>query len=334
MGWQIFPGEWHLDAAVLLLALFFDCVLGEPPGAFHPVVWMGKLITLLERLVPGGSNFVSLLAGAGIALFVPALFGGAAWLAALGLRELGTIPYLLGGALLLKTTFSVRGLGQAAQITRRFLEAGDLGAARHSLGRLVSRDTQTLTEPLVAAAAIESVGENTTDSYIAPWLAFALLGLPGAFAYRAVNTLDSMIGYHGKYEYSGKAAAKLDDLVNLVPARLSAMLLLAAGMVSGLFRRGASVNHGTGHIEDLSVRRGWNIMCRDHGLTESPNAGWTMSALSGLGGVILEKPGHYLIGSGLRLPAAADIGHAVRLAYLTAALGVMFALCLLAMIGK
>ena len=328
MGWQAFPGEWHLGAAVLLLALVFDCMLGEPPDVLHPVVWMGKLIALLERLFPMGGNAASLLAGAGIALFVPALFGLAAWLAVQALRELGTIPYLLGGALLLKTTFSVKGLGQAAQVTRRFLVAGDLNAARRSLGRLVSRDTQKLDEPLVAAAAIESVGENTTDSYIAPWLAFALLGLPGAFAYRAVNTLDSMIGYHGKYEYSGKAAAKLDDLVNLVPARLSALLLLAAGLFAGLSQRVAEP------LEAVSVRRGWKIMRRDNGLTESPNAGWTMSAMSGLIGVALEKPGHYLIGNGLRRPGAADIGQAVRLAYLTAALGVVTTLCLLVMSGK
>ncbi|MDE0284364.1 MAG: adenosylcobinamide-phosphate synthase CbiB [Gammaproteobacteria bacterium] len=328
MGWQAFPGEWHLGAAVLLLALVFDCMLGEPPDVLHPVVWMGKLIALLERLFPMGGNTASLLAGAGIALFVPALFGLAAWLAVQGLRELGTIPYLLGGALLLKTTFSVKGLGEAAQVTRRFLAAGNLNAARRSLERLVSRDTQKLDEPLVAAAAIESVGENTTDSYIAPWLAFALLGLPGAFAYRAVNTLDSMIGYHGKYEYSGKAAAKLDDLVNLVPARLSASLLLAAGLFAGLSQRVAEP------LEAVSVRRGWKIMRRDHGLTESPNAGWTMSAMSGLIGVALEKPGHYLIGNGLRRPGAADIGRAVRLAYLTAALGVLTTLCLLVMSGK
>lgn len=334
MIWPAISGQWHLDAAVLLLALVFDCVLGEPPDVLHPVVWMGKLIALLERLFPMGGNTASLLAGAGIALFVPALFGLAAWLAVQGLRELGTIPYLLGGALLLKTTFSVKGLGQAAQVTRRFLAAGNLNAARRSLGRLVSRDTEKLDESLVAAAAIESVGENTTDSYIAPWLAFALLGLPGAFAYRAVNTLDSMIGYHGKYEYSGKAAAKLDDIINLVPARLSALLLLAAGLVIVLFERGASRRGGAEHPGLISVRRGWKIMRRDHGVTESPNAGWTMSAMSGLVGVALEKPGHYLIGNGLRRPGAADIGQAVRLAYLVAALGVLTTLCLLAMSGK
>ncbi len=333
MDWQTFPVEWQINAAVLLLALVIDRILGEPPEAFHPVVWMGKLITLLGRLLPVKSKAASLLTGAGIALFVPALCGSIAWLAALGLRELGTIAYLLGGALLLKTTFSVKELGRAAQITQRFLEAGDLDTARRSLGRLVSRNTQTLSEPLIAAAAIESVGENTTDSYIAPWLAFALLGLPGAVAYRAVNTLDSMIGYHGKHEYSGKVAARLDDLVNLVPARFSALLLLCAGLVAGFLGSNASGKHGIGYVEDLSVLRGWRIMRRDHGLTESPNAGWTMSALSGLLGVALEKRGHYLIGNNLRHPVAADIDAAVRLAYLAAVLGMLTALCLLYVCG-
>lgn len=329
MEWQLYPGDWYLDAAVLLLALALDYALGEPPDAFHPVVWMGKLIAALERFFPAGSSAAALLAGAGVTLFVPALFGGIAWLAALGLRELGTIPYLLGGALLLKTTFAVKGLGRAALVTRRALDAGDLDGARYSLRSLVSRDAKTLTESQVAAAAIESVGENTTDSYIAPWMAFALLGLAGAFAYRALNTLDSMIGYHGKYEYTGKATARLDDLVNLVPARLSALMLLAAG----LCRWAGGVKDRKGHGGKLSVRRGWRLMRRDRGLTESPNAGWTMSAMSGLIGVVLEKRGHYIIGGDLRHPTGSDIGTAVRLAYLTAALGALSALCLLAVRG-
>ncbi len=327
--WQPYLAEWHLDGAVLLLALALDRVMGEPPPALHPVVWMGRLIALLERFFPAGNRFASMLAGGIAAVFVPALFGGAAWLAVLGLRELGPIAYLLGGALLLKTTFSVSGLGHAAQVTQRALEAGNLDAARLSLRSLVSRDTKALNGPLVAAAAIESVGENTTDSYIAPWLAFALLGLPGAFAYRALNTLDSMIGYHGKYEYSGKAAARLDDLVNLVPARLSALLLL----IAGICKWSDPVNRVTGHIDRLSVRRGWRIMRRDRGLTESPNAGWTMSALSGLVGVALEKRGHYLIGRDLQTADAADIGVAVRLAYRTAVLGALLALGLMALRG-
>ena len=157
-------------------------------------------------------------------------------------------------------------------------------------------------------AAIESVAENTTDSFVAPWLAFALFGLPGAAAYRALNTLDSMIGYRGRYEHLGKAAARLDDLVNLVPARLSAALLLAGGA-----------------LRRLPVGRGWHIASRDHRHTESPNAGWTIGACAGLLGVALEKLGYYRIGHGLPDPTWQDLAAAARLAYAAAALAMAVA---------
>ncbi len=156
------------------------------------------------------------------------------------------------------------------------------------------------------------MAENTTDSYIAPWLAFALFGVPGAVAYRAVNTLDSMLGFRDSREYLGKAAARLDDAVNLVPARLSALLLLASGALAR-----------------LPARRGWSIMLRDQGKTASPNAGWTMSAMAGLLGTRLDKPGHYSLGEGLREPESEDIDTEIRVAELTALLGVAAALGLL-----
>ena len=144
---------------------------------------------------------------------------------------------------------------------------------------------------------MESVAENTTDSFLGPWLSFAIAGLPGAFAYRAVNTLDSMIGYHGRYEYLGKVSAHLDDAVNVLPARLSAFLLVAAAALLG-----------------RSPRRAWAIMEREHARTESPNAGWTMAAMSGGLGISLEKRGHYAIGQGLREPGPRDVRGAVALA--------------------
>ena len=131
--------------------------------------------------------------------------------------------------MILRTTFTVKGLSAAAEKTRQTLLEGRLNDARMSLRNLVSRDVTSLPESLVTAATIESVAENTTDSYIAPWLAFAILGVPGAMAYRAINTLDSMLGHRGPLEYLGKASARLDDVVNLVPTRLSALLLLIAG---------------------------------------------------------------------------------------------------------
>ena len=133
-------------------------------------------------------------------------------------------------------------------------------------------------------------------------------------AYRAINTLDSMLGYRGGYEYLGKTAARMDDAVNLMPARLSALLLLASGALSR-----------------LSVRRAWSIMLRDRRHTASPNAGLTMSAMAGLLGARLEKPGHYCLGEGMREPEAEDIGTAIRVAEQTAILGVVATVGVLAM---
>lgn len=309
-------GDWRIEAATLLVAIVVDLVAREAPPAIHPVVWMGKLIAWLERLSPDPDRRVaSLLAGAGMAAFVPAVCGGLAWLVTTALRDMGSIAYVAAGSVLLSTTFAVRELGRAADRTRSAMEAGDDPGARRSLRSLVSRDTRVLAPPLVAMAAIESVAENTTDSFVGPWLAFALFGLPGAFAYRAINTLDSMIGYRGRYEHLGKAAARLDDLVNLIPARLSAVLMLVAGRL----------------LCGLPAGRGRQVAVRDRRLTESPNAGWTIGAAAGLLGVALEKTGHYRIGDGLRDPGHSDIGAAVRLGYAVsaAALPVMVAVLVL-----
>ena len=308
----LWAGEPYLDMGVLLLAVALDMALPEPPTMLHPVVWMGRLIRMLERVSPRSGRARSVLAGAGIAVVVPALFGGVAWWLAVGLRELGMAAYTIGGAIVLWTTFAVRGLSRAATKTADDLQANDLEQARLDLRSLVSRDTRTLTPPLMAAAAVESVAENSADSYVGPWLAFAVLGLPGAIAYRAVNTLDSMLGYHGRYEYLGKASARLDDLVNYVVARLSALLMVVGGALIG-----------------LPAHRGWGRMRREHGRTESPNAGWTMSAMSGLLGVVLEKPGHYRLGEGFREARAEDIHRAVRVGYVTAALGLIVAMSVL-----
>ncbi len=315
----MWSGDWRVEAATLLVAILVDLALGEAPPSLHPVVWMGRLIARLERLSPGpGRRLASLVAGIGMAVFVPVAAGGLAWLAAVTLREVGWIAYVAAGSVLLSSTFAVRELGRAANRTRSAMESDDREKARRSLGSLVSRDTRALAPPLVAMAAIESVAENTTDSFVGPWLAFALFGLPGAFAYRAINTLDSMIGYRGRYEHLGKAAARLDDLVNLVPARLSALLMLGAGRL----------------LCGMPTGRGWRIARRDHRLTESPNAGWTIAAAAGLLGVALEKTGHYRIGDGLDDPEPADIGASVRLANAVAAAAAAVVVAALALRGS
>lgn len=317
MEWHIWPGEWYLDALALLIALALDLALREVPASVHPVVWMGKLASWLERVAPPGSGRAGeFVWGICLALIVPGLFAALAWAMANILSNLGTLPYLVGIGVVLSTTFAVGGLARAAGSVERSMNRGRMVEARDGLRSLVSRDAASLSRPLIAAAAIESVAENTTDSYIGPWLAFATLGLPGAFAYRALNTLDSMIGYRGRYEYLGMASARLDDAVNLVPARLSAVMIVVSGTLFG-----------------LPLRRGWTWAWAGRRLTESPNAGWTIGAMSGLLGVTLEKPGHYRIGEGMADPSASHIGTSTRVAYTVAAIGLAVSLGALALRG-
>ena len=300
---------WPPDLAVLLLAVLLDLALGELPTRFHPTGWMGHSVAFVEKLAPKGRRG-GMVVGALLALLIPGLWASAAYFAVQGLQEgLGNVAYILAGAVLLKTTFAVRMLHRVAAQARNLLLRGNLDQVQASMRSLVSRDPSCLTPEQATAATVESVSENLTDSFIGPWLAFALFGLPGAVAYRAINALDSMIGYHGKYEFLGKASARLDDLVNLVPARLTGLLLVAGG----------------GLLPGQRVGNAWRIMWRDHARTESPNAGWAMSGMAGALGVELEKVGHYRLGDPTRPLEPHDITRSIQTMYLVGALGLLIA---------
>ena len=284
---------------ILLAALAVDLVLGEPPSRLHPVVWMGRMQEALRRRAPRGP-LPQLLWGAFMAAVGPCVFGGLAWLA---LRHTHGVLHGCLAVFLLKSAFAVRALAAGGWSVSRPLAAGNIDAARAALRGLVSRDTKALTVPLAAAAAVESVAENASDSIVAPLFFYAIAGVPGALAYRAINTLDAMIGYRGELEWLGKAAARLDDLVNLVPARATALLLALA----------APLGRG-------SVGRALAVWARDRRKTESPNAGHPMATMAGALGVELEKTGCYRLGAGLRAPAATDVDGAVRIMLGAAAL--------------
>ena len=291
-------------AAVLGLALALDLAMGEYPSALHPVVWMGRCISFLEARAPRAGRFRQLAWGALMSLAVPALFAVGAALLLAGARRLGWAGVPVE-ALALKSTFALRELGRAGARVRDALRRGAVGEAREGLRALCSRDPSQLGPPRLAAAAVESLAENASDSVVAPMFWFLLLGLPGAFAYRAANTLDARIGYHGRYEWLGKAAARLDDLWNLLPARLTALLLLVSGLLCG-----------------ADVRRGARILLRDGRKTESPNAGRPMAALAGLLGVELEKVGHYRLGDPVEALGADTISAAWRVVALAAYLAI------------
>lgn len=299
-------------AGSVAAALVVDGLFGEPPVDVHPVVLMGRAISFYEKralALKGGLR--QKLAGLVLAASLPAL------VFALSRGLLALVPgrlRALAEVLLLSTTVSMRGLGEAATAVSRELEDGTLEGARARVGEFVGRDTAEMSAGEVARAAVESVAENASDGVVAPMLYGFFAGAPGALAYKAVNTLDSMVGHqtpvHGDL---GLVPAHLDDWANLVPSRLTA---LAASAVSRRFRHA------------------WEIS-RSHGpRTKSPNAGWAEAsfaaslglALGGTnsyGGVRREGP---TLGVG-RPPEARDIARAVSL------MGRVCALMLLVFLG-
>jgi adenosylcobinamide-phosphate synthase len=279
-------------------ALLLDAVFGEPPEALHPTVLMGRVISAFEkRALSLQSPRSRRLVGVVLALSVPSLVFVSTR------RILGAAPGRPGwmiGTALISTTLSMRGLGEAAGDVERGLREGRLVRARTRVGRFVGRDTDGLSEAEVCRAAVESVAENTSDGVVAPMLYGLLFGPPGALAYKAVNTLDSMVGYRQPpYADIGWASARLDDLANLVPSRVTTLSVAA---ISGRPLRTLLTALRYGH------------------LTASPNAGMAEAAFAGAlgvrlgganvyGGVVRQGP---ILGDG-RLPAPDDIRRAVGL---------------------
>jgi adenosylcobinamide-phosphate synthase len=279
-------------------ALLLDAVLGEPRESIHPTVLMGLVISAFEkRALRIESPRSRRLAGIVLAVSAPSLVFASTR------KILGFVPrkprWMIGTALI-STTLSVSGLAEAARNVEMGLREGRLERARTQVGHLVGRDTGDLSESEVCRAAVESVAENTSDGVVAPMFYGAFFGAPGALAYKAVNTLDSMVGYRQPpYEDLGWASARLDDLANLAPSRLT---MLSTAAISG---------------RPLSTL----LTAYRYGpLTTSPNAGMAEAAFAGAlgvriggantyGGVLREGP---VLGDG-RLPVPDDIGRAVRL---------------------
>jgi adenosylcobinamide-phosphate synthase len=269
----------------LLLALLADALLGDPPTALHPVAAMGRWLAVGEQLAPAGAG--------------PRLAWGGAWLLT-GATALASLAALLpraaiGQGATASLLLAYRGLDRAVAEVQASLAHDDLAEARRLVAwHLVSRPTDDLRADEVAAAAIESLAENLSDSLVAPALAYLAGGLPALAAYRLINTADAMWGYRSeRYEHLGKLAARLDDLLNLVPARLAALLIALASQLTS--RRG---------------RAAWRAARRDSARTASPNAGWPMAAMAGALGTTLAKRGHYTLGDGSRTPDAAMIAEA------------------------
>ena len=293
-------------ASVVVLAFLGDVVLGDPPNRFHPVVWMGNAISLVRRSTPAFGELVRFLCGLALlcgGMVVVAFLG---WIIQRACQACPLFVSILLQAVVLKCTFSVSSLAKAAKLVSTALRNEDIDSARHHVAyHLVSRDVSKLDASKLSAATVESVAENTSDSVIAPLFYFAIAGLPGALVYRFVNTCDAMVGYRtAELEWFGKAAARTDDLLNLVPSRITAVLMLVVGgLRTGRFRNAVA------------------IWMRDHRRTASPNAGHPMSAAAGVLGVVLEKEEHYVLGLGQPNPSATTIEQSIRLMWETSLVG-------------
>lgn len=292
-----------------------DLALGDPVWPYHPVRLMGRLIERLEpiirRSLPETKPFERL--GGGILAVLVILVSTVIPAGILLLAYRLFFP--LG--LLLETFFcyqllAARSLQVESDRVYQALETGGVEEGRRAVSRIVGRDTQSLTEEGVVKAAVETVAENTSDGVVAPLFYLMLFGAAGGFFYKSVNTMDSMIGYRNdRYQYFGTAAARLDDVVNYVPARLSALFMLAAAFLTG-----------------KGGRRAWKIYRRDRRRHKSPNAGQTEAVMAGALGVELAGDAWYFgklhrkptLGDPVRPIEPKDIRRAGKLMYLTAAL--------------
>ena len=309
--------ETVIAGTLMLAAWAVELMLGWPDPLFrllrHPVVWIGALIRTMEvRLNQPGLPFAARYTLGGVSvLIVIILAAGIAGLITRALPDNGfgfVVEALIGSAFI-----ASRSLHAHVMAVARPLRAGDLANARTAVSALVGRDPTSLQRPGVARAALESLAENTSDGVVAPIFWGVLFGLPGLVAYKAINTLDSMLGHRNKRLAAyGGFAARLDDVANLVPARLTGMLLvMSAGSLAA-----------------------WRVMIRDGRCHRSPNAGWPEAALAGALGVRLSGPRVYggqlshepWLNPGARDPSAQDLWRGLAIYRRALALGAVLLL--------
>jgi len=290
---------------IFTLALLIDLVLGEYPDSIHPTIGIGKMITFLKCKSKSPNPKVEKANGLLMALTIILVVSLPIFVLLFWLRLLpyGEILYIIVGAILFKATFAITGMGQYTKPIAKALRQKDLAEARKWLPYIVRRDPNSLNERQIISAAVESIAESTTDGITAPFFFYALFGVPGAFAYRVINTLDSRVGYkNAEFKNIGWFSAKMDTITNYIPARVTAYLMVAAAFVMR---------------EDW--RESYRILQRDKHKTASPNAGYTISAMAGALNIQLEKQGCYTLGDDHGI-AAEHIPKALRVMTVTAVL--------------
>ena len=277
-----------LEGIVIVgFALLLDFLIGDPKTKYHPTAWIGKLIAVLVPFSRNNSPKKELFGGILIVFAVVVIvstllvaldFG----ISLLTIDIVSLVVSIVVGSILLKTTIAIRGMQKHALSVVDALEKDDLDSARNHLSMIVKRNTKNLDKNHISSAVLESVSENTVDGVTGPLFYYAIFGLPGAFVYRAINTIDSMIGYKTSlFRNIGWFGANCDTILNYIPSRLTGLVMILSALILG-----------------YNWKESFYIMKRDGRKLESPNAGFPIAALAGALGTKLEKINYYAVGDG------------------------------------
>lgn len=279
----------------IVFAIAIDFTVGDPKNKFHPTAWIGILIGKLIPIARNDSEKTTRFLGILLTISVVTLVAVVLYLISIGLYSLEsdnsnfglfdlittTLTIVITG-ILLKTTIAIKGMEQHAQLIIDALSKNNLDDARVKLSMIVKRDTKNLDRQHIISATLESISENTVDGITGPLFYFAIFGLPGAFVYRTINTIDSMIGYKTEqFRNLGWFGANCDKILNYLPSRMTSLVMVFAAMILG-----------------KNWKHSLEIMKRDSSKTESPNAGYPMATLAGALGTRFEKIDHYVLGDG------------------------------------
>ena len=294
---------------IVAFALGIDFVFGDPKNKYHPTAWIGTLIAKLTPLAKNQNMYVEKLGG----IFVVAITVGVV-VTLLSILDTGIsllttdwVTIVVSGVvvvILLKTTIAIRGMEKHVKAVLESLDQNNLDMARTNLSMIVKRNTKNLDKNHVISGVLESISENTVDGITGPLFYFALFGLPGAFVYRVINTVDSMIGYKTDiFKNVGWFGATCDTILNYIPSRLTGLVMIISAA-----------------ILQNNWKESYKIMIRDGKKTESPNAGYPMAALAGALETKFEKINHYKLGNGEIILTTEHVNSALTMMKLTSIL--------------